>query len=445
MTDQDTLRERGDDDASKDDEPPSSAHWGPAPVPQRYRVLRKLGEGGMGTVHLVRDRGLRREVAMKLLDSDLAKRPEAVQLFTEEAQLSSQLEHPNMLPIHELGVDTDERPYFTMGVVRGNTLWQLLHDPDRRPGSPERLGELIEVFLKVCDAVAYAHSRGVVHRDIKPDNVMVGPFGAVYLMDWGLAKVKRPGPVDVPRPPGSPLTKITEGAIGTPAYMPPEQARGDHDHVDERSDVFALGAVLYHIVTGRIPYDGDDSNETLRAAKEHRWTPPERIPGVFVQRKIARVIERAMAADPADRFQSVAELKLHVQRFLHGGLHLPRQHFAAGERLVEEGAIGEEVYIITRGTCEVYKTVGGKKKVLRKLGIGDVLGELGVISSTPRTATVEALERVSALVLGREALEESFAAGTWEGLIVKSLVDRFREVDKLLTEDQRKSLHGLEE
>ncbi len=443
MQDRDTLKDPPAEPVSVDVELPSDSAE-PLPVAERYAVLHQLGQGGMGSVYLARDLGLRREVAMKLLDPALAKRPEAVQLFTEEAQLSSQLEHPNTLSIHELGVDSAGLPYFTMGVVRGSTLWALLHDPERPLGSAERLGELIEVFLKVCDAVSYAHSRGVIHRDIKPDNIMVGPYGVVYLMDWGLAKVKRPGLVDVPRPPGSPLTKVTEGAIGTPSYMPPEQARGNQDHVDERSDVFALGAVLYHIVTGRIPYDGNDSAEILKAAKERRLTPPERVPGVFVQKKIARVIERAMAADPAERFQSVADLKLHVQRFVHGGLHLPRQHFSAGEQIVEEGATGEEVYIITRGTCEVYKTVSGKKKVLRRLGIGDVFGELGVISSLPRTATVEALERVTTLVLRRDALEESFAAGTWEGLIVKSLVDRFRELDRMLTDEQRKSLHGLE-
>ncbi len=423
------------------DEPSERADEGQS----RYEERGSIGKGGMGTVFLVRDHALRREVAMKRLDPALASRPELVQAFVEEAQLSSQLEHPNVLSIHELGVDTDGHPFFTMRVVRGNTLWALLHDPERPPGSSERLGELIEVFLKVCDAVAYAHSRGVVHRDIKPDNIMVGPYGAVYLMDWGLAKVQRaaaPGLVDVPRPPGSPLTKVKEGAVGTPSYMPPEQARGEQHNVDTRSDIFALGAVLYHIVTGKMPYPGETSADILKAAKSCTFIPPEEVPGVFVQKKIARVIQRAMAMDPADRFQSVAELKAQVQRFLHGGLHLPRQHFSKGDCIVQEGTVGEEAYIITRGTCEVYKTVGGQRKVVRQLGIGDVFGELGVISASPRSASVEALERVTTLVLTREVLDEGFAAGSWEGLIVKSLVERFRELDSRMTTAERDSLHG---
>ncbi len=410
---------------------------------QRYDEGGELGRGGMGAVHLVRDRALRRFVAMKRLSPEVAATPELVQQFVEEAQLSSQLEHPNVLPTYDLGVDGAGRLFFTMRVVRGNTLWDLLHAPEMRLGSTERLGDLLEVFLKVCDAVSYAHSRGVIHRDIKPDNIMVGPFGEVYLMDWGLAKVERgvgAHLLDIPRPPDSPLARLDEGVVGTVSYMAPEQAAGED--VDARSDVFALGAVLYHIVTGRMPYDHPSETHLLEAAKGCHFVPADKVPGVFVQKKMARILKIAMARSPADRFQTVAELKTYVQQFLHGGLHLPRRTFEPGERLVDEGQASEEAYIITRGQCLVYKQVGGERKVLRRLDVGDVLGEMGLISEEPRTATVEAIDRVTVLVLTRDMLEERFAAGTWEGQLVKSLVQRFRDLEERMTDIERARLHG---
>ena len=408
----------------------------------RYEEGPELGRGGMGSVLLVRDGVLRRQVAMKRLNPELSVTPEVVQALVEEARLSSQLEHPNVLPLHDLGIDRHGRLFFTMRVVRGKTLWDLLHEPDPSPRG-ERLGDLLEIFLKVCDAVSYAHSRGVVHRDIKPDNIMVGPFGEVYLVDWGLAKVRRgddPLLLDIPRPPDSPLAQADEGIVGTVQYMPPEQAHGEE--VDERSDIFALGAVLYHIVTGQMPYDHPSDTYLLEAAKACRFTPADQLPGVHVQKKMARILKIAMAKDPKDRFKTVAELKMYVQQFLHGGLHLPRKTFQPGERLVEEGHPGEEAYILTKGQCVVYKGSGAEKKILRRLGVGDILGELGLISEEPRTATVEAVDQVTALVLTRDMLEERFAAGTWEGLLVKSLVQRFRDLEERLTDIERARLHG---
>jgi eukaryotic-like serine/threonine-protein kinase len=414
----------------------------PVPPTNRYDEGGELGRGGMGTVHLVRDAVLRRYVALKRLTPELAATPEVMQQFLEEARLSSQLEHPNVLPLYDVGIDRAGRLFFTMRVVRGETLWDMLHDPKMPPGSTERLGDLLEIFLKVCDAVSYAHSRGVLHRDIKPDNIMVGQFGEVYLMDWGLAKVERGDGshlLDIPRPADSPLARADEGVVGTLAYMAPEQAQGLD--VDARSDIFALGAVLYHIVTGHMPYDHPSETHLLEAAKGCHFVPAEQVPGVYVQKKMARILRLAMAKDPADRFQTVAELKTYVQQFLHGGLHLPRRTFQPGERLVEEGHTGEEAYIITRGQCVVYKKVAGDRRVLRRLGVGDVLGEMGLISEAPRTATVEAENQVTVLVLTRDMLEERFAAGTWEGQLVKSLVQRFRDLEERMTDIERARLH----
>ncbi|HEY5955442.1 MAG TPA: serine/threonine-protein kinase, partial [Polyangiaceae bacterium] len=164
------------------------------PTPAHLNVLPELGRGAMGRIHPAHDRNLLRDVALKRLDKELAKEGFYRDGFVAEAQITGQLEHPNVVPVHELDISPDGVPFFTMKLVQGVTLSKWLSSPARPPGSTERIEQGLEIFLKVCDAVAYAHHRGVIHRDLKPDNIMVGDFGQVYVMDWGLAKLTKSRP-----------------------------------------------------------------------------------------------------------------------------------------------------------------------------------------------------------------------------------------------------------
>ncbi|MCY2959137.1 MAG: protein kinase, partial [Planctomycetota bacterium] len=209
-----------------------------------------------------------RDVAVKVLDGELAKRPEVVQRFVEEAQIGGQLQHPGIVPVYELGLMADDRPYFTMKLVKGRTLAALFL---QRKTPTDNRGRLLAIFESVCQTMAYAHSKGVLHRDLKPANVMVGAFGEVQVVDWGLAKVLRRGGVadekrakeslhtiieTVRSAPGSSGSDSLVGSVmGTPAYMAPEQAAGEIEKLDERADVFSLGAILCEILTGRPPYE----------------------------------------------------------------------------------------------------------------------------------------------------------------------------------------------
>jgi tetratricopeptide (TPR) repeat protein len=249
----------------------------PVVLDQRdYQLLEELGRGGMGEVHLSRDPGLDRPLALKVMRAELAGDAHQERRFAQEAHVTGSLQHPGIVPVHNLGRLPDGRLYFTMKVVRGRTLAHLLGEA---AGPAARLG-LLDVFAQVCQAVAYAHSRGVIHRDLKPANVMVGAFGEVQVMDWGLAKVlAEPHREDVEqttagtviRPPGSGSTAEDErgtGVVGTPAYMAPEQARAEGDAVDERADVFGLGAILCVILTGQPPFLGRTGQEVqARAAR----------------------------------------------------------------------------------------------------------------------------------------------------------------------------------
>jgi serine/threonine-protein kinase len=234
-----------------------------------YQLLGEIARGGMGVVVRGHDPDLGRDVAVKILHRELSNRPEIVRRFVEEAQIGGQLQHPGIVPVYELGLTADERPYFTMKLVNGRTLAALL--AERRDKDADRRRHL-GVFEAVCQTLAYAHSRGVIHRDLKPANVMVGAFGEVQVVDWGLAKVLHHGGVadeqraqashaariaTVRSGPKKSTTESAAGAVmGTPAYMSPEQARGDVEQLDERSDVFGLGAILCEILTGAPPYPG---------------------------------------------------------------------------------------------------------------------------------------------------------------------------------------------
>ena len=238
------------------------------PLPRRYDLKYLLGEGGMGDVWLGRDRRLRRSIAVKVVQPRWVKNATILRRFVEEAQLTSQLQHPAIPPVYELGELPDGRPYFCMKVVRGRTLASYL---DHRRQPSDDLPKLLGIFEQVCQAVAYAHSKGVIHRDLKPSNVMVGAFGEVQVMDWGLAKLLKgivPPTTERPAAKGAATVIETDRAeqpeqltvagtvLGTLAYMPPEQARGDVEQLDRRCDVFALGALLCEILTGKPPYVG---------------------------------------------------------------------------------------------------------------------------------------------------------------------------------------------
>lgn len=287
--------------------PPAEPAVSGDPPPSRYTLGEPLGAGGVGEVRAAHDAVLRREVAIKRLIRDL---PGTRDRFVAEAQVTAQLDHPNIVPVHDLGVDADGRLYLAMKRVRGRSLAELLESPD----APVLEGRL-DIFRKVCDAVAFAHARGVLHRDLKPDNIMVGAFGEVLVMDWGLARAvgARDAPVQVDRFEGDALRTRDGQVAGTPAFMAPEQAEGRLDALDARTDVYGLGAVLYTLLTGRAPFSGEPL-VVLEAVKRGRFSPPGRV--ARVPRELDAVVRKAMALRPDDRYASVDALREDIEAWL---------------------------------------------------------------------------------------------------------------------------------
>lgn len=297
------------------DAPVEDAQLGgvPARPAPHLEVLGPLGVGGMGEVLRVADHQLRRLMAMKVLHHHLAAQPEVRARFIEEAQATAQLAHPGIIPVHELGTLPDGRPYFTMKQVEGRTLAAVLAEDDPAPRRV-RLRRLIGLLGRVCDIVGYAHSRAVVHRDLKPHNVMTGAFGEVLVLDWGLIKIHagHDHAIQTDRRAAGGETRLGR-VSGTPRYMSPEQARGES--LDARSDVYALGAILFEVLAGA-PLQPQGTLDSLLAAVAQatgRRPMPADAPI-----DLAQITARAISAEPADRFANAAQMGAAIRDWLDG-------------------------------------------------------------------------------------------------------------------------------
>lgn len=309
---------------------------GPAPgrrptsLDHRYVVLGMAGKGGMGTVHVARDVDLLRKVALKQLVPEAARDASARARFNREVQVMAQLDHPNIVPVYSLEVAADGGPAYAMKLVEGRTFAALIEETlafakeGRPPDEAHSLPVRLEHFLKVCDAMSYAHDRGVIHRDLKPANLMLGPHNEVYVMDWGICRVggepvtaeetASPSPVYSPE-----STETQVGTIvGTPMFMSPEQARADRD-LDARSDQCALGLILYKLVTLRSPYDGRTGLEILTHVVKGERRPVEPDKGAEpVARELVAIVEKATNPEVDRRYPGVRAFADDVRRFLRG-------------------------------------------------------------------------------------------------------------------------------
>jgi serine/threonine-protein kinase len=249
-------------------------------------------------------------------------------------------------------------------------------------------------------------------------------------MDWGLAKLIHTTPAS-----GARSMMNAPGPVGTPHYMAPEQARGNPKDIDERSDVFGLGALLFEILSDQSPYGVDPDYTVIlkRASNGEVLSIDEACAGIGVSRRIRAIAERATQADPARRFPSVAEMRDAMRAFLHGGLHLPRKNFAAGEIIFREGDKGDAAYMIVAGRCRAYRTAeGGAEETLAVMEPGDAFGEMALILYEPRAATVVAVDEVTVLVLDQTTLNEGLGLSGWTGALVRALAQRFADLEQMV-------------
>jgi serine/threonine-protein kinase len=406
---------------------------------ERFVEKELLGTGGMSTVVRAFDKDLRREVAIKVLAPDLSATESEAERFATEARITGQLEHPYIVPVYEFGNDPRIGRFLCMRLVQGETLEDMLQSAGIARLETDRLADLLQIFIKVCEAVSFAHNRGIIHRDLKPSNVMVSDFGQVYVLDWGVARSaacpaeSRGARVEAANEEMDSKPDAPGALVGTPSYMAPEQLRGMHEEIDERTDVFALGATLYQILTGQPPRLPESIRSILMGQGRFEIVPPEQlVQGASVPAELSRIAQKAMAHEPAARYASVRDLRMEIERFLRGSWHLPRVHFAAGSTIVREGEPGDAAYIIVEGRCVAYRHDGEAEVVLREMSPGDVFGETAIFSNKPRTASVKALTDVRLMVVTGDTLSNALGLNFWMGTFVKALADRFRDVDERL-------------
>ncbi len=397
----------------------------------KYVVQGELGRGGVGTVHKGHDQDLGRDVAMKFLHDKYKDQPAILHRFVEEAQIGGQLQHPGIVPVYDLGM-VDGKPFFAMKLVKGQTLAKKLAERES-PASDRRT--FLSIFEDVCQTLAYAHARGVVHRDLKPANIMIGSFGEVQVVDWGMGKVLQSGGVadeklaaerqsqlsviETVRSGGHGSQSIVGSVMGTPAYMPPEQARGDVEHMDERSDVFALGAILCEILTGAPPYVGEQGDLIAMAAMARLDDAHARLEACGGEPEMVELATRCLMPAPAARPKS-AEV---VAKTVH-------DHLAAVESRVHEARV----------EAAEAKVRAASLKRTQKLGIGlTVAITAGLIASlwfwrtADEAATNEKLAKLAAVASAKEAQDNEQRAVEQTEVAERELA-RAVEIKRLITE-----------
>jgi serine/threonine protein kinase len=296
----------------------------------RYRILRPHAKGGLGEVFVALDQELHREVALKEIKEERAHDTVSRDRFLLEAEITGGLEHPGIVPVYGLGQYADGRPFYAMRFIKGDNLKEAIrrfHEaekPGRDPGERSlALRDLLQRFVDVCNAVAYAHSRGVLHRDLKPGNIMLGKYGETLIVDWGLAK-------SVGRSDGTRTTEestlqpnsgsdwaatVMGTVIGTPAYMSPEQAAGRLDLLGPASDIYSLGSTLYALLTGKAPFDESDKGELLQRVQRGAWRPPRQVKAK-TPAALDAICRKAMALKPKDRYQTALDLAAELEHWL---------------------------------------------------------------------------------------------------------------------------------
>lgn len=388
------------------------------PASERYEQRASLGEGGMGEVRLCRDRVIGREVALKVVLPTHANRSEIRARFVREARVQGQLEHPAIVPVYDFGVDADGQPYFTMKRVRGVTLENVLDGLRRDDDVTKRLytaHRLLAAFVQVCLAIDFAHERGVLHRDLKPGNVMLGGHGEIYVLDWGLAKVRSASRSleSASSTPAADVTGATSahsteadvvavksaptevGAVlGTPGYMAPEQIRGEP--LDARTDIYLLGGILFEILTLEPLHGGGSFAGMMKRALDGADARPStRAPTREVAPELEAICVRACALDPARRPQSARELANAVEAYLSGDRDLETRKELAKTHLerARQAAAANETSTTTAARSEALREVG-RAVALDPSNPGALALLVGLLTDPPKEAPPEVLALV---------------------------------------------------
>lgn len=407
----------------------------------RYHAVGPVGEGGLARVSSSFDTYLNRVVAVKELKPASIDNPDLLRAFLTEVKLIGYLDHPGVVPVFDTFLLDRGKPCYTMPLLDGRT------GEEQFDGPPNSLGETVDrlnVLAKLFETLAYVHDKGVIHLDIKPENIMVGRYGQVMLMDWGNARIHDPGPYR------EYLTRYTDGSrvawfeeetegmiLGTPAYMSPEQTGSPRSTLTPASDVFSTGIVLYEWLTGEHPFAGESHEEVIGRIVEHTPPPMHEI-NPELPKRLSQIAARMLAKERSSRYPDFHAVLEDLHELQRSGEAFDTRTFEPGQLIFSEGEPGEYAFTVLAGRVEVYKTVGGKKRVLATLGPNEIVGELAIFSDVPRTATVRAVEPTTIRVMGRSDIKKELdKLSPWVGEMITGLCGRFIDLSERLVEARR--------
>jgi serine/threonine-protein kinase len=403
----------------------------------RYEKVDDIGEGGLSKVVSSFDRCLNRIVAVKELRQAFLSDPDLLNAFITEVKMISYLDHPGVVTVYDTHLTVGQQLRYTMQLVDGQTLQAFL-DYHMQPDvvSENYLSDVINVFTKLCETLAYVHDKGVVHLDLKPENIMLGHYGEVMIMDWGNAYlyddslyedyvrkfIESDSETNI-------QLEVRDAILGTPLYMSPEQTLSRSD-LGPSSDIFSIGVVVYELLTGRRPFAAATVEEIVEKVRT-LVPPPVHELNPDIPLRLSSIVQKMMEKEPGDRHQSAHEVLDDLQAAQTSGQAFPLWEIPAGQVIFHEGDPGDFTIRIKYGRIEISKENQGSKKVLAELGPGDILGELAVFSDLPRTATAIALEDTAVyLMRSAEVNAEMEKLSPWVSQMICALSSRFDVLNK---------------
>ena len=408
----------------------------------RYKTLNKLGEGAMGTVSAVYDTMLQRVVAQKLMNRAHMTNADLVQTFVNEIKLMGRLTHPGVLSIYNAMPGENGSPAYTMKLAEGESLTAALQMKKGRAESvPLPLEQAVRILVKLCETLTFAHDRGILHLDLKPENIMLGHYGEVFIMDWGAARVYDTNRfnADLKQQTGGiaqeeKLEEHSDLLIGTPGYMSPEQLRERRDKLGPQSDIFSVGVMFYQMLTGIHPFLGGTLEQMKDKVFNHE-VPAAHELNLDVPHSLSRICDRMLKKPLQERFQTCREVLNSLDEYQRSGFGFPVRTYGKGEVIFSEGDPSDYVCIVETGRVEISVMADGERKVIASLGAGEPFGELAALTGNPRTATATAVEKSGIRMVSRDDIgAEIDKLSSWVGAMVEALSNRFVEMNERVLE-----------